>query len=79
MKVKDLIIELQAMDENAEVVITSENFELRGANVSASRVYQYDQCKKITRQFRDAFDGDTYFKEVWSLIDGDTSVVMLSE
>lgn len=39
MKVKELIKILEALDQNAEVIVTSSNFELNGANVSASFVH----------------------------------------
>jgi hypothetical protein len=78
MKVKDLIKKLEALDQNAEVIITSSNFELNGACVPVSFVHQYNEGSKKTRTFTDAFDGDTYSKEIWSIMDGQTPVVMVS-
>lgn len=78
MKVKDLIKKLEALDQNAEVIVTSSNFELNGANVPVSFVHQYNDGSKRVKTFRDAFDGDTYSKETWSIIGGQTPVVMVS-
>ena len=78
MKVKDLIKKLEALDQDAEVIVTSSNFELNGASVPVSFVHQYNEGSKKVQTFRDAFDGDTYSKETWSIIGGKTPVVMVS-
>jgi len=78
MKVKELIKKLEALDQNAEVIVTSSNFELNGASVPLSFVHQYNEGSKKTQTFRDAFDGDTYSKETWSIIGGKIPVVMVS-
>jgi hypothetical protein len=78
MLVKDLIKKLEALDQNAEVIVTSSNFELGGAYVPVSFVHQYNEGIKEIQTFRDAFDGDTYSKETWSLMGGDMPVVMVS-
>lgn len=78
MKVKDLIKKLEGLDQNAEVIVTSSNFELNGASVPVSFVHQYNEGSKKLQTFRDAFDGDTYSKETWSIIGGQTPVVMVS-
>jgi len=77
MTVKDLIKKLEVLDQNAEVIVTSSNFELNGASVSVSFVHQYNEGSKKVQTFRDAFDGDTYSKETWSVIGGQTPVVMV--
>ena len=78
MKVSELITKLQALDQDAEVTVTSANFELNGAYVSATLIRQYNEGKKFSETFRDAFDGETYDKEVWSMTGGDCRVVMIS-
>lgn len=78
MKVKDLISKLQTMDENAEVIVRSSNFELNGADVSVSFVHQYNEGLKHKETFRDAFDGGTYQKEIYSIIGGNEKVVSIS-
>jgi hypothetical protein len=78
MKVKELIKRLEALDQNAEVIIESPNFELKGAKVPVSFVHQYNVGLKSKKAFMDAFDGEVYSKEVWSIIGGTMSVVMVS-
>ena len=78
MKVKDAIKKLQTLDQEAELIVTSSNFELNNANVPVSFIHQYNEGSTKTRQFRDAFDGDTYSKEVWSIIGGNIPVVKIS-
>lgn len=78
MKVKDLIKKLEALEQNAEVIVTSSNFELNGARVPVSVVHQYNEGSKEVRTFRDSFDGETYSKETWSIVGGQTPVVMVS-
>jgi len=78
MKVKDLIKKLEALDQNAEVIVTSSNFELNYASVPVSFVHQYNEGSKKTQIFRDAFDGETYSKEIWSIIGGAVPVVVVS-
>lgn len=78
MKVKDLIKELKALDQNAEVIVRSSNFELNGEMVSVSFVHQYNGGSKKNQTFRDVFDGTTYSQETWSIISGETPVVMMT-
>ncbi len=78
MTVKELINKLNLLDQNAEVIIKSSNFELNGAQVPVSLLYQTDKGSKKIKAFTDAFDGQTYNKEVWSMLDGDLSVVLIS-
>jgi uncharacterized protein YkuJ len=78
MKVKDVIKKLEALDQNAEVITTSSNFELNGASVPVSFIHQYNEGSKKTETFRDAFDGGTYSRETWSIVGGETPVVKIS-
>ena len=75
---QDLIKKLESLDQNAEVIVTSSNFELNGASVPISFVHQYNEGLKEVKTFIDYFDGDTYSKETWSIIGGQTPVVMVS-
>jgi hypothetical protein len=59
MIVKELIKKLEALDQNAEVIVKSSNFELNGANVSVTYVHEYSNGRKNTETFTDAFDGNT--------------------
>lgn len=77
MKVKDVIKKLEALDQNAEVITKSSNFELNGASVPVSFIHQYNEGSKETRTFRDAFDGETYSKETWSTVGGQIPVVII--
>ncbi len=58
--------------------MSSSNFELRGAHVPLSSVHQYNEGSKKNNEFRDAFDGETYTKEIWSIVGGQIPVVMVS-
>jgi uncharacterized protein YkuJ len=78
MKVIDLIKKLEVLDQDAEVIVTSSNFELNGETVSVSFIHQYDSGSNKTKIFRDAFDNTKYSKEVWSIISGNTPVVLIS-
>lgn len=76
MKVKDLIEKLSVLDQNAEVIVKSSNFEVN-ADVPVSFVHQYNTGSKKNKQFRDAFDGEVYSAETWSILGGDIPVVMI--
>jgi hypothetical protein len=78
MKVKDLIKALETVDPEATVIITSSNFELRGAQIPVSYVHESKKGSKRIQGFRDAFDGDSYDKETWSTIGGEESVIVIS-
>jgi hypothetical protein len=78
MNVQELIKKLEALDPNAQVVITSSNFELGGANVSLSWLKQYNTGIEKQERFRDAFDGQSYTKKVWDISGGNTPIVYLS-
>ena len=78
MKVKDLIEKLQEFNQEADVILPSSNFELKGYKVSLSSTHQYDNGSKEIKTFRDAFDGGTYHKETYSIIGGNSPVVLLT-
>lgn len=78
MKVKDLIKELEKMNPEAEVIISSSNFELRNAFISDFHVTKYETGLKKKESFRDAFDGEEYKKEVWNLSGGSESIILIS-
>jgi hypothetical protein len=78
MTVRDLIKKLKAIDQDAEVITTSSNFELGSALVPVSYVHVYKEGKEQTKTFRDAFDGESYDKKVWSLSGGKTTVVTIN-
>lgn len=75
MKVKHLIEKLLKTDPEAEVIITSSNFELNGADVPLGGLIESDKGSKKERTFRDAFDGEIYSKEIWSISGGSLSVI----
>jgi len=77
MKVKELIEKLRGQDPEATVIITSSNFELNGADVPLSGIIGGEAGSKEIRTFRDAFDGETYEKEVWSPYGGNEKVISL--
>jgi hypothetical protein len=78
MKVKDLIEQLQSMNPEAIVIIVSDNFEMRGANVETRSVIESNEGLEIEETFRDAFDGRSYISETWSTIGGTEPVVKIS-
>lgn len=78
MKVKDYIKELQKLNQEAEMIGVSSNYELRGALVPIDSVHQYNEGSKKTQTFRDDFDGETYDKETWSIVGGNLPVVLVS-
>ncbi len=77
MKVKDVLKLLENCDQEAEVIVCSSNFELNHAEVPVSMVHQYDTGSKEKQTFRDAFDGETYDKEVYSIVGGKENVVLI--
>lgn len=78
MKVKDFIEKLKKLDQEAEVIIKSSNFELGSSNVLVSCIAQYNEGSKRKETFRDAFDGGAYQAEVWRISGGDIPVVYIS-
>ena len=77
MKVKELIRRLLEEDPEAEVLTSSDNFELHGALVPIQSIMSSKEAKKIKKIFFDAFDHEPYNKEVWELRNGSESVVWL--
>lgn len=77
MKNKELISKLQKLDPEAEVVVTSNNFELQHEVVSLQGVTEYKTARKVKKQFRDAFDGYAYLTEVYDLFNGEETVILL--
>jgi hypothetical protein len=77
MKVKDLIENLKNVDPEATVILTSSNFELSGAEVPLSGILTGESGSKKSQTFRDAFDGGSYDKEVWSTFGGTEKVISL--
>lgn len=78
MKVRDLKAKLDEFDDDAEVLVSSSNFELNNSMVSANSARQYETGKRERKGFRDAFDGESYSKEVWDLFYGDEKIVIIS-
>lgn len=78
MKVKDAIKELQKLDPNATLIVTSSNFELKYSKIKVSSIHQYDEGLVKKEGFRDAFDGENYSTEVWNIIGGKEKVVLIS-
>ena len=72
----ELIAKLQAIEGDPEVIVTSSNFELNNALVGLTSVTEYRVTKKY-ETFRDAFDGDTYSKEVYKLVGGTTTAIYI--
>lgn len=77
MKVKDLVKRLLEVDQEAEVITQSGNFELHGALVPVEGIIVVDTAKKVKKTFRDAFDGESFEKEVWQTIGGTEIVVWI--
>lgn len=75
MKAKELI-EILQKDPEAEVVITTSNFEQGHAKVALGHVSKW-KMKKIRRQFRDAFDGGSYSDEVYEMSPNDGEEVFV--
>ena len=62
MKAKELAEKLMKNPE-AEVVITSDNFELNGATIPVTNVYPFNG-EMESRTFTDAFDYESYNTDV---------------
>ena len=78
MKVKDLITLLKGLNQDAEVIVKSNNFELNGAKVPVKYISSSDEGHKRIETFTDAFDGGSYYKEIYSSIGGSLPVVSIS-
>lgn len=77
MKNKELIEKLSALDPEAEVITTSGNFELIGANVAINFVHLYTKGSISRKDFIDSFDGESFSREVYSIIGGDLPVILI--
>jgi len=77
MKTKELIQKLKALPQDAEVICSSDNFELNGSDVEVTHLWLYHTGKKTTKTFRDAFDGETYEKDIWSIVGGKNKVIVI--
>ena len=78
MNVTELIAKLSTIPGNTEIVVVSDNFELSGANVTATNAKYYPQAKYVERHFTDAFDDTSYPVKVWHSINGDKSIIVIS-
>lgn len=78
MKVKDAIVLLKKLDQEAELITISDNFELKGSKISVTSINQYKSGSKRIETFTDAFDNEDYEKTVWSIIGGKITVVKIS-
>lgn len=78
MTVEDLIKQLQGMNPKAKLVITSDNFELYGAQVEMEMgASEHKNGSIIVKTFKDAFDGRKYDVETYSMTGGDIPVVFI--
>ena len=77
MKVKDLVKKLLELDQDATVVKNSDNFELKGAIIEVYYIPQYDTGKRKIGTFIDAFDNESYDKEVFELFGGSEKIVKI--
>lgn len=77
MKVSELVEKLLKLDQEATVLVTTDNFEMGNREIEAKYVSQYDTGQKRTQGFRDAFDGGSYSVIVWSTIGGKEKVVTI--
>jgi len=77
MKAKELI-KILKHDPEAEVIVTTDNFEM-GHNKVALQPYKISKwkMKKVVKRFTDAFDHEHYFHEVFELDEKDGETVFL--
>ncbi len=76
MKVKDLKEKLNQCDDNMEVVVTSDNYELKNNLVSA-RTAIIRKMKTISERFKDDFDYEYYFCDVYKYSDDGEDVLII--
>lgn len=67
MTAKQLIDILRKYPADTPLITSSDNFELNGARVDMRTPYEV-KVKHVSRQFRDAFDGESYSKEVYETV-----------
>jgi len=77
MRVKELKKILDQFDENAEVIVPSSNFELKGSLIAVTGVREEKMCKK-KETFLDEFDCSIYSKEVYNYSGETDKVVIIS-
>ena len=66
MTVEELITKLESIpDKSTTVLVVSDNFEIQGNKIEVSMVYKIPG-KMERKSFRDAFDGESYGKSVFS-------------
>ena len=66
MKVKDLKLQLQDLDDELEVIVKSDNYELQGSYVLARGLFKTtNKYKKQIETFIDDFDHMRYNKEIF--------------
>jgi len=77
MKVKEAIKLLKEQDPEAELIITSSNFELKNSMVSAKHIVGFNHGMEREVEFKDSFDQSGYKKPVWNLFVGSENVVFI--
>lgn len=79
MKVKELIKKLQKLDQNAIVVVTTDNFEQGNSKKQAKYIHEF-KGDIVKESFRDAFDGGSYSSEVvrWDNEKGKTKFIQIT-
>lgn len=75
MKAKDLI---KLLEENpdAEVVVTTDNFEQGQSKISLEHVSKW-KMKKVNKRFVDAFDHESYHSDVYEISENGQEVFVL--
>jgi len=77
MKVKDLKLQLQDLDDELEVIVKSDNYEMQGNYVSARGLFKTtNKFKKQVETFIDDFDYIRYNKEIFISSENGENVVM---
>ena len=77
MKVKDLKLQLQDLDDELEVIVKSDNYEMQGNYVSARGLFKTtNKLKKQVETFIDDFDYIRYNKEIFISSENGENVVM---
>ena len=75
MKAKELIKILKA-DPEAEIIVTTDNFEQGHNKVSLLSVAKW-RMKKVQKEFVDAFDHERYHKEIYETDESGQEVFVL--
>ena len=78
MKVSDLIKKLQELDQDAIVVVSSSNPEIRLNWVGVENVTEFDTAISKSEQFSDMIDGQKYQKNIYYPFDGNEKIVSIS-